>query len=78
MNKYIILTIFNDTIGFSTNLNYVESEIDDIVEFYFDLEGVKEEKEKEYMKENIEVEDDGCRLYFDDEVDYMEIKKIKS
>ena len=78
MNKYIILTIFNDTIGFSTNLNYVESEIDDIVEFYFDLEGIKEEKEKEYMKENIEVEDDGCRLYFDDEVDYMEIKKIKS
>ena len=76
MNKYIMVSIDNDTIGFDTHLNYVESEIDDIVEFYFDLEGV-EEGERESMMEYIDVEDDGNSMYFNDEIFYIHIKKIK-
>ena len=77
MNKYIMVSIDNDTIGFDTHLNYVESEIDDIVEFYFDLEGI-EEDEREGMMEYIDVEDDGNSVYFNDEIVYIHIKKIKS
>ena len=77
MNKYIMVSIDNDTIGFDTHLNYVESEIDNIVEFYFNLEGI-EEGEREGMMEYIDVEDDGNSMYFNDEIVYIHIKKIKS
>ena len=77
MNKYIMVYIDNDTIGFDPLLNYVESEIDDIVEFYFDLEGV-EEDEREGMVEYIDVEDGGSVFYYHDGESFVKIKKIKS
>ena len=77
MNKYIMVYIDNDSIGFDPHLNYVESEIDDIVEFYFDLEGI-EEDEREGMVECIDVEDGGSVLYCDDGESFVKIKKIKS